>query len=148
MFKFAVVFLALCSSAFAISNFRACRGGGSVPLSITIPGCVAAPCTFVEGQNLEISASLRAPSGTNTVEAQLKAYVGSQAADIPLPPEQRDACANISGNSCPLGGGAEFNYKLTLEVSGAIKGSVILEHSLISENPGPWMCVEFDAIIQ
>lgn len=148
MFKLAIVFLAFVTGSLAITNFRACRGGGSVPLSITIPGCSAAPCTFVEGENLVVTASLRAPSGTNTITAQLKAYIGSQSAEVPLPPNQRNACDNISGNRCPVAGGAEFTYRLEMPVSGDIKGPAILEHSLLADGSTIWLCVEFDAIFQ
>lgn len=148
MFKLALVFLTLVSASMAITNFRSCRGGGSLPNTFEIPGCAQAPCTFVEGQNLVATAQLTSPYGTNTVTAQLKGYVGSQGADLPLPPNQRDGCANISGNSCPLAGGANFNYRLEMPVTGAIKGNVILEHSLLADNSQVWLCVEFDAIIQ
>lgn len=148
MFKLAIVFLAFVSTSLAITNFRACRGGGSLPNTLIIPNCQAAPCTFTEGQNIEISASLTAPSGTNTITAQLKGYVGGQAADIPLPPSERDGCANISGNYCPLAGGTNFNYKLELPVSGALKGNVVIEHSLLADNMATWLCVEFDAVIE
>uniref|UniRef100_A0A182JR69 MD-2-related lipid-recognition domain-containing protein n=1 Tax=Anopheles christyi TaxID=43041 RepID=A0A182JR69_9DIPT len=124
MYKFLLIVAILPAIAFGQTPFRPCRGGGPTPDSVAIEGCSLLPCTIVSGSPLVARANgIRTPVATPTVEAHITARVLGLDVGFTIPEDLRDACAvGISGASCPLAAGQQFDYTLNYAMSLPLTG--------------------------
>uniref|UniRef100_A0A182U7G8 MD-2-related lipid-recognition domain-containing protein n=1 Tax=Anopheles melas TaxID=34690 RepID=A0A182U7G8_9DIPT len=150
MYKFLLIVAILPAIAFGQTPFRPCRAGGPVPDSVAIEGCTALPCTIVSGSPLIARATgIRSPVATPTVEAHIVARVLGLDVGFRIPEELRDACAvGISGASCPLAAGQQFDYTLNYAMTLPLTGiTAQVEVGLTAADGTRITCIEIDAQI-
>uniref|UniRef100_A0A182QN58 MD-2-related lipid-recognition domain-containing protein n=1 Tax=Anopheles farauti TaxID=69004 RepID=A0A182QN58_9DIPT len=151
MYKFLlIVGVFLPAVVFGQTPFRPCRGGGPTPASVNIEGCTVLPCRVVSGVPLVAHATgIRTPVATPTVTAHIVARLLGLDVGFVIPEDLADACAvGISGASCPLSAGQEFDYTLNYAMQLPLTGiTAQVEVGLTAADGTKITCIEIDAQI-
>uniref|UniRef100_A0A1Y9H2B4 MD-2-related lipid-recognition domain-containing protein n=1 Tax=Anopheles dirus TaxID=7168 RepID=A0A1Y9H2B4_9DIPT len=151
MYKFLlVVAVLLPASVLGQTPFRQCREGGPTPATVNIEGCTALPCRVVSGTPLVAHATgIRTPVATPTVEAHIVARLLGLDVGFRIPEDLANACAvGISGASCPLTAGQEFDYTLNYTMDLPLTGiTAQVEVGLTAADGSTITCIEIDAQI-
>ncbi|XP_053661449.1 uncharacterized protein LOC128710420 [Anopheles marshallii] len=150
MYKLLLIVAILPALAFGLTPFRPCRDGGPIPATVNIEGCTQLPCRVVSGSPLVAHATgIRSPVATPTVTAHIVARLLGLDVGFRIPEDLADACAvGITGASCPLSVGEEFeytlNYAMTLPLTGI---TAQVEVGLTAADGTLITCIEIDAQI-
>uniref|UniRef100_A0A182TA14 MD-2-related lipid-recognition domain-containing protein n=1 Tax=Anopheles maculatus TaxID=74869 RepID=A0A182TA14_9DIPT len=150
MYKFLLIVALLPAVAFGQTPFRPCIGGGPTPASVNIEGCTALPCRVVSGSPLVAHATgIVTPVATPTVEAHIVARLLGLDVGFVIPDELADACTvGITGASCPLSAGTEFDYTLNYAMTLPLTGiTAQVEVGLTAADGTTITCIEIDAQI-
>ncbi|CAB3361126.1 Hypothetical predicted protein [Cloeon dipterum] len=109
----AVVWLLALVSIASATDFQKCKIG-TPPLNTTLGNCDKYPCNLVRGTNISGGVDFVYAKDLTVLKPELTVFVSG----LPLkwPINQKDGCASLTLNKCPIKAGtrARFEYSLFL----------------------------------